>query len=133
MPFATDLPTTLQQILTPLLGADSTLGTARKFKFKAGYEYALSTPTQGAPLVASDAILLVDGLEIGNGGVTVEGFASNVSEQIIAWMKTAGTNNAVQRWITLAISLFANLDQTELPLISLACVRIVLPPNWKPS
>jgi hypothetical protein len=132
VPFATDLPTTLTQILTPLLGADTTVGTARKFKFKAGYEYALSTPAQGEPLTASDAILLVDGLEIGNGGISVEHFANNVSDQIIAWMIAAGTNNGVQRWIPLAISLFADLDETELPLISLSCVRIVLPPNWKP-
>jgi hypothetical protein len=133
VPFAVDLPTTLTEILTPLAGAGSTIATGRIFTFKAGYEYALRTSTEGDPLVASSAILLVDGQEIGNGGVTVQGFADNVSDEIIAWMKIAGTDGGMERWITLAISLTAYLDQTRVPLISLACVRIALPSIWNPS
>jgi hypothetical protein len=135
VPFTTDLPTTLTQILTPFFDADTSIGTGRKFKVEIGYEYALSTHSQDKPLVVTNAILLVDGLELGgSSSVSVGQFAEQVSAQIEAWMNAVGTDNTVPRWITLAISLFANLNQTELPLISLACVRIKdLPANWPTS
>jgi hypothetical protein len=32
----------------------------------------------------------------------------------------------VRRWITLTIDAFTNLNQTDLPLVRLACIRIPL-------
>ena len=121
----TDLPTSLSKILAPFLAVGATIGAALTFRVKVGYEYALSTDSQGNPLVAAIPILLVDGVEL-NDQAGLDRFVEHMDDQIAAWMREFDANNEVRRWITLTIDAFTNLNQTDLPLVRLTSVRIPL-------
>jgi hypothetical protein len=133
VPFKTDLKTTLNQILEPLLSVGATTGNPPKLKVGVGYEYALGESSSDTPLVATNAVLLVDGLELvepGGSGTSISDFTKNIADQFDAWMKTTGANASLPSWITLSITFFIELNQTELPLIDLACVKIPLPKDY---
>ena len=104
VPLASDLhlSTTLTQILTPLLNPDGCTGAARKLKLMVGYEYALVTVRQVSLPSVSLPILIAVGVEIGNGGMTLADFVSQVSDQIISWMKARDPDTHHPSWITLA-------------------------------
>ena len=121
----TDLTTSLRRILAPFRAVGTTIGAVLRFKVKVGYEYALSTDSQGNPLVAAIPILLVDGVELSD-QASLDRFVKHMDNQIAAWMTEFDANSEVRRWITLTIDVFTHLDQTDLPLVRLACVRIPL-------
>ena len=75
--------------------------------------------------MATIPILLVDGVELSD-QAGLDQFVRNMNNQIAAWMTELDANNEVRRWITLTIDAFTNLDQTDLPLVRLACIRIPL-------
>ena len=108
VPHDTDLPTSLRRIFAPFLAVGATIGAALKLKVKVGYEYALSTDSQGNPLVATIPILLVDGVELSD-QASLDQFVRNVNNQSVAWM----TDRCQQRDAEVAYPDDRRLHQPE--------------------
>jgi len=114
------LQQTLIDIFTPL--ANPAAQWTSTFRISAGYSWQLAVPQSGGPgLIASDAILLADGLSFQK--TPINEIAEQLAQEIASWyLNTAPSQQGAL--LNLAVTVFAVVAGDHLPLIQLDQVPI---------
>jgi hypothetical protein len=114
------LQQTLIDIFTPL--ANPAARWTSTFRVSAGYSWQLAVPESGGPaLLASDAILLADGLNFLT--TPINEIAGQLAQEIASWyLNTAPSQQGAL--LNLAVTVFAVVAGDHLPLIQLDQVPI---------
>jgi len=114
------LQQTLIDIFTPL--ANPAAQWTSTFRVSAGYSWQLAAPQGGGPaLLASDAILLADGLDFR--ATPINEIAGQLAQEIASWyLNTAPSQQGAL--LNLAVTVFAVVAGDHLPLIQLDQIPI---------
>ncbi|MFZ1218937.1 MAG: hypothetical protein WAO00_06560, partial [Chthoniobacterales bacterium] len=114
------LQKTLIDIFTPL--ANPAAQWTSTFRVSAGYSWQLAVPQSGGPaLIASDAILLADGLDFK--ASPIETIAGQLAQEIAGWYLNTGPSQQ-GALLNLAVTVFAVVAGDHLPLIQLDQIPI---------
>lgn len=128
------LQQTLLDIFTPL--ANPAAQWSATCRITAGYAWQLATPPNASPLngeagvLASDAILLADGINFQNKGIAE--ITTQIAQEIATWYLRTRPSQTGAR-LNLAVTIFAMVGGEQLPLIQLDQIPIDVsgvPDSW---
>ncbi|MDB4916776.1 MAG: hypothetical protein JWM95_4420 [Gemmatimonadetes bacterium] len=114
------LTTRLAEILMPI--ANTGAGLTTQLRIAASYAYALSGSGAGA-IMATEAILLADQIDIGGSPAHVDEVAAGLAGGIAVWYEQR-TRAAAGAELQFAITLFGTLGTRQLPLVHIECVPV---------
>lgn len=114
---AATLVETLAQILSPIEQPSALLST--RLRLSASYTYAVGAPMAGEPLLASDAITLMDNAD----PVSSPPVAGRSARAIAGWYARTGPSDAGSA-LHLSVTLFGTLGGQQLPIIQIDDIPI---------